>query len=143
MTAKSSLHAPLARLEPIVFAVLRIVAGALVFCHGAQKILGWFSTSAGPAPLSQIWVGGMIELVGGALIAVGLFTRAAAFIVSGMMAVAYIQFHWRLHLAGGAFLPIVNKGELAVVYCFLFLFVFARGAGAASVDGLCSTPRTR
>ena len=143
MSSTSSLHAQLARLEPIAFLVLRIVTGAMVFCHGAQKILGWFSTSAGPAPLSQIWVGGMIELVGGALIAVGLFTRAAAFILSGMMAVAYIQFHWKLQIAGAAFLPIVNKGELAVVYCFLFLFVFARGAGAASVDGLRSAPRTR
>jgi len=125
-----------ARLEPIAFSALRIVAGAALFFHGAQKILGWFATRAGPAAWTQVWVGGMIELVCGALVAVGLFTRGAAFLASGTMAVAYIQFHWKLQMTGGKFLPLVNQGELALIYCFLFLFVFAHGPGAASVDGL-------
>ncbi len=125
-----------ARIEPFAFSALRIVSGALLFFHGAQKLLGWFTTRAGPAVGSQLWIGGLIELVCGALIAVGLFTRSAAFLASGTMAVAYIQFHWKLDFAGAKFLPIVNQGELAVVYCFLFLFVFAHGPGRAALDGL-------
>ena len=94
---------------------------------------------ATPAVGSQMWIGGMIELVGGVLMAVGLFTRAAAFIASGTMAVAYVQFHWKL--AGGAdFFPIVNKGEAALVYCFLFLYFACRGAGRASIDGVRDKP---
>jgi putative oxidoreductase len=124
----------LARLESLAYAALRIVAGGLFACHGMQKILGWFTTSSRPALGSQAWVGGLIELLCGLLIAVGLFTRPAAFLASGTMAVAYIQFHWKLNLADWKWLPIVNRGELAAVYCFLFLFFSARGAGAASLD---------
>ncbi len=113
-----------------------MVSGAALFFHGAQKILGWFATRAGPAAWTQMWFGGIIELVCGALIAIGLFTRGAAFLASGTMAVAYIQFHWKLQMAGGKFLPLVNQGELALIYSLLFLFVFAHGPGAASVDGL-------
>jgi len=75
----------------------------------------------------------VIELVCGVLIAVGLFTRIAAFLASGMCAVAYIQFHWKGALDGN-FFPIVNKGELAVLYSFVFLFFAVRGAGAVSID---------
>ena len=134
MPPPTPLPAQLSRLEPIAFGALRIVAGSLFFCHGAQKILGWFATRPGPAVGSQLWIGGIIELACGALIAAGLFTRAAAFLASGTMAVAYVQFHWKLELAGGKLLPIVNQGELAVVYCFLFLFVLAHGPGGASFD---------
>lgn len=126
----------LARIEPIAFAALRIVAGATFFFHGSQKILGWFATRAGPAPFSQLWVGGVIELVCGALVSVGLATRPAAFLASGTMAVAYVQFHWKLQVAGGKFLPLVNQGELAALYCFLFLYVFAHGPGPASIDAI-------
>lgn len=85
---------------------------------------------------SQVWFGGMIELVCGLLIAVGLFTRPAAFLASGTMAVAYLQFHWKLSFAGGQWLPAVNHGEPALIYCFLFLFVAAHGGGAPSLDAL-------
>jgi putative oxidoreductase len=123
----------LARFEGTFYALLRVVAGAMFACHGMQKILGWFGGSHA-AVGSQTWVGGIIELVGGLLIAIGLFTRPAAFIASGTMAVAYFQFHWKLNLDHWKWLPIVNKGELAALYCFLFLYIAARGAGRFSAD---------
>jgi putative oxidoreductase len=122
------------RLENAAYALLRIVAGAMFSCHGMQKILGWFATSARPPVGSQIWVGGIIELSCGLLIALGLFTRPAAFLAAGTMAVAYFQFHWKLAFDAWKWLPIINKGELAALYCFLFLFIAARGAGAPSLD---------
>ncbi|HEX2871072.1 MAG TPA: DoxX family protein [Polyangiaceae bacterium] len=124
------------RFEPAAYAALRIVSGALFWFHGAQKILGWFAVKAPPAFGSQLWVGGVIELIGGALITLGLFTRCAAFVCSGTMAVAYTQFHWKLALGAGQWLPIVNKGELAVVYCFVFLYIWTQGPGVASLDSL-------
>jgi putative oxidoreductase len=133
----------LARFEAPAYAALRIVSGALFAVHGVQKVLGWFSTKPTPPFGSQLWLGGWIELVAGLLIGVGLFTRAAAFLASGTMAVAYVQFHWTLELAGGSWMPIVNRGELAVVYCFLFLFVATRGAGSVSLDGRISKARRR
>jgi putative oxidoreductase len=123
-----------ARLEAPAYALLRFVAGAMFTCHGLQKILGLYATGARPAFGTQSWVGGWIELVGGVLIALGLFTRVAAFLASGTMAVAYFQFHWKLQLGGGKWLPVVNKGELAALYCFVFLFICARGPGIASLD---------
>jgi putative oxidoreductase len=126
-----------AQTEPIVWPVLRILAGVLWMCHGLQKVAGMFPMEGRPVPEvgSQIWVGGVIELVAGALIAVGLFTRAAAFIASGQMAVAYIQFHWRLKF-DSRFFPIVNGGEDTVLYCFLFLYMVVKGAGRASIDAM-------
>jgi putative oxidoreductase len=119
--------------EPIAYAALRIVAGFMFLFHGVQKILGVLTTRA-PAELwSQKWVGGVIELVGGALIALGLFTRPAALLASGTMAVAYWQFH---ALESGKLLPIQNGGELAALYCFVFLFICVRGAGTISIDRL-------
>ena len=115
------------------YAVLRIVAGALFSFHGMQKILGLFTTTASPPLFTQRWFGGVIELACGILIAVGFFTRPAAFLASGTMAVAYFQFHWKLQL-GAQILPIVNKGELAAVYCFLFLYIACKGAGPWSLD---------
>jgi putative oxidoreductase len=115
-----------------IYAALRIVAGFLFSFHGLQKIVGVFARSQ-PEMWSQHWFGGIIELVAGTLIMVGLFTRPAAFLASGMMAVAYFQFHWKLAV-DERFFPIVNRGELAVLYCFLFLFIAARGAGIWSVD---------
>src|SRR5262245_22138125 len=109
-----------ARLETLSYAALRIVAGFMFFWHGSQKLLGVPAGKAAPALSSQMWFGGIMALGCGALIAVGLFTRPAAFLASGMMAVAYTQFHWKLAL-GANFLPLVNKGELAVPYCFAFL----------------------
>jgi putative oxidoreductase len=121
------------RHEATVYAVLRIVAGAMFACHGMQIILGWFGGHKAAMP-SQQWIGGVIELVGGILIALGLFTRLAAFLAAGTMAVAYFQFHWKLDTNNFRWLPIVNKGELAVLYCFVFLFICARGAGPLSID---------
>jgi putative oxidoreductase len=123
-----------ARFEEPTYAALRIVAGAAFSVHGMQKIFGWAAQAPAPAVGSQLWMGGLIELVCGVLIAIGLFARPAAFLASGTMAVAYVQFHWKLAFAGGAWLPAVNRGELALIYCFLFLFIAARGAGVASVD---------
>ncbi len=117
-----------------LYAVLRIVAGLMFSFHGLQKVFGVFTTKAGPAFGTQLWLGGVIELVAGLLIAVGLATRVAAFLASGTMAVAYVQFHWAFGL-GEKLLPGINKGELAVLYAFLFLFIAARGSGPWSLDG--------
>jgi len=124
--------APHARYEPYAYALLRVVAGAMFMVHGVQKILHW----PGPARelTTQLWIGGAIELAGGALIALGLFARPAALIASGTMAVAYVQFHWKLSFANHAWLPSVNRGELAALYCFVFLVIALRGAGVWSVD---------
>jgi putative oxidoreductase len=113
-----------------IYALLRIVAGILFACHGAQKLFGLFGM---PAMTSNpmMLAAGIIEFAGGLLMAIGLFTSWAAFISSGEMAAAYFMAH-----AKGGFLPIVNKGELAVVYCFLFLYIAARGAGPYSVDAM-------
>jgi putative oxidoreductase len=115
-----------------IYAVLRIVAGFMFVFHGLQKLFGLWTKST-PPMWSQTWFGGILELVLGTLICIGAFTRVAAFLASGMMAVAYFQFHWKLEI-GDRILPIVNRGELAVLYCFVFLFIAARGAGVWSVD---------
>lgn len=132
----TGLEALAGRVEGPAYAALRVVAGLAFSFHGMQKLFGWYSTHAMPAVGTQIWVGGVIELVCGLLIAAGLFARPAAFLASGTMAVAYIQFHWKLAFAAGAWLPAVNQGEPALLYCFLFLFIAARGAGVMSVDAL-------
>jgi putative oxidoreductase len=121
------------RVDNLAFALLRIVAGAMFAFHGGQKLFGLLTHKPGPELWSQKWVGGVIELVGGALIALGLFARPAAFLASGTMAVAYFQFHWKLE-GGERLFPIVNGGELAVIYCFVFLLIAARGAGILSID---------
>ena len=121
-------------LQSLAGAALRFVSGAMFACHGAQKVLGWFTERPRLAVGSQLWIGGMIELVCGALIAIGLFTRPAALIASGTMAVAYFQFEWKMRTANLMFLPINNGGELAVLYCFVFLVFALSGAGAFSFD---------
>ncbi len=122
------------RAEPAAFAALRIVSGVLFLFHGLQKLVNWPPGGHPVTLASQVGLGGVIELVCGTLIAVGWFTRPAAFLASGMMAVAYLQFHWKFAFANVAWAPIVNRGEPAVVYCFLFLFIATHGAGIASVD---------
>ncbi len=114
------------------YAALRIVISVLLFFHGLQKAFGILAEVAKPIG-SQLWIGGVIELVAAVLIAIGFKTRWAAFIASGMMAVGYIQFHWKFQF-GPEFFPIVNRGELAVIYCFVFLLIACRGAGIWAVD---------
>jgi putative oxidoreductase len=123
----------LSRFEPTAYAVFRIVVGFLFLWHGLSKLTGFLGPQMPTG--SQMWIGGVIELVCGALVMLGLFTRYAAFLASGTMAVAYFQFHWKLHVADYAFLPVVNQGEAAVLYCFAFLFIACRGPGALSLDG--------
>ena len=112
-----------------IYAVFRLVVGALFACHGAGKLFGAFGTPKMTGN-SMMLAAGIIEFGGGLLIALGLFTSWAAFIASGEMAVAYFMAH-----AKGGFWPIVNKGELAVLYCFVFLYIASRGSGPYSLDG--------
>jgi putative oxidoreductase len=112
------------------YAVLRIVVGFLFLWHGAQKLFGFPEAMPAGVPAFIVWVAGPIELVGGVFIAVGLMTRWAAFLASGLMAAAY----WMGH-GTKALLPFMNGGELAMLYCFVFLYIAAQGAGIWSVDG--------
>lgn len=107
------------------YALMRIMTGFMFSFHGAQKILGVLSDFRPPAG-SQLWFGGIIELVGGLAVMLGYQTRAAAFLCSGQMAVAYFQFHWKFQM-GPNFFPALNKGELAALYCFVFLLIACRG----------------
>jgi len=125
-----------------VLSVLRIVAGLMFMQHGLQKIFGFPAEAHGPFVLmSQMGVGGVLELVGGALIALGLFTRPVAFVLSGMMAVAYVQFHWAFGSA--SFFPLVNEGELALLYSFVFLYFVFAGPGEWALDNMLGRKRRR
>lgn len=130
----SSLTRRLSRFEEPVYALLRVVAGLTFSLHGMQKLFGWIASPGQPELGSQLWIGGVIELTCGLLIALGLFARPAAFLASGTMAVAYFQFHWKLRFAESLWAPAANHGDAAVLYCFLFLLVLVRGAGPYSLD---------
>ena len=122
------------RATQIAYFLLRVVSGLLFLQAGGMKLLGWFGGMPGggsPPVMSQVWIGGVLELVGGFLILLGLFTRPTAFILSGEMAVAYWQFH-----APNGHWPIQNHGEPAVLLCFIFLYIAARGGGDYSLDAL-------
>lgn len=123
------------RFSSQAYALLRIMAGLMFMMHGTQKLFGWPGGKAGPL-ISLRGLAGIIETFGGAMIAVGLFASVAAFIASGTMAVAYFTRH-----AGDGFFPILNKGELAVLYCFLFLYIAAAGSGIWSLDALLNRRR--
>ena len=124
---------------PQILSILRILAGVMFACHGAQKILGAFGGMPPGVPMNwEIWTAGIIELVGGAMIAIGLFTRTNAFLASGLMAVAYFKGH-----ASGGFFPKVNGGEPAVLYCWLFLYIAAAGPGPWAVDAIVRRARRR
>ena len=117
----------LKKFEPYAYSVLRIVFGFLFACHGASKIFG---VMGGQRPQSVLdWTGAGIELVGGVLILIGLLTQLAAFVSSGEMAVAYFMVHQK-----HSFFPLMNHGELAVIYCFVALLIACRGAGKWGVD---------
>ncbi len=115
---------------PRLLSVLRIVTGLLFLEHGTQKLLS-FPTRAGDAPelLSLLGVQGCLEIVGGVLIILGLFTRPVAFILAGNMAVAYFMAHFPR-----SFFPALNGGDAAILYCFVFLYMAAAGGGVWSVD---------
>jgi putative oxidoreductase len=122
--------------EPL-YALMRLVAGFLFACHGAQKlfgVLGGQSMVQNPKMLAA----GVIEFVGGALVALGLWAAWAAFVASGEMAFAYFTAH-----APGGLWPIMNHGELAVLYCFVFLYIASRGSGSPSVDAMRGKGRRR
>jgi putative oxidoreductase len=125
----------LGKYSDVCYALMRIVVGLLFACHGAQKIFG---VLGGQSMLSdpQMATAGIIEFFGGVLIALGLWAGFAGFIASGEMAVAYFKMH-----ASGGFWPILNKGELAVLYCFVFLYIASRGSGSLSVDALVKKRR--
>lgn len=128
------------RYKPQIYALFRIVLGLLFAFHGAQKALGIYREGFPPdfhlEPFTQVWFGAYIELIGGLLVMLGLFTRPAAFLCSGQMAVAYAQFHWKGQF-GAQFWPPVNHGETAVLFCWAFLYIAAAG------DGIWSLGRKR
>lgn len=128
-----SLNALCASWAPRLLSVLRIMSGLLFMQHGTAKLLGipQMEMFAKLQPFSLSWFAGVLELVGGALLVIGLFTRPVAFVLSGLMAFAYFIAH-----APRGFYPIVNAGELAALYCFVFLYLAAAGGGAWSVDAL-------
>lgn len=123
-----------------VYCIMRFIVGLVFSCHGGQKLLGFPGGQGGAQGL--MLVGGIVELVGGFMIALGLLTRLAAFISAGEMAVAYFTVHAAGKAIGHAptpaeqFFPILNKGELAVVLCWIFLFMFFYGPGRWSIDAM-------
>jgi putative oxidoreductase len=127
---------------PRALGALRIVAGYLFIAHGTAKLFAapHVAMFDGVQLFSLIGLAGLLEVVGGALLIVGLFTRPAAFVLSGLMAVAYFMAHAS---QGNALLPLLNGGELAALYSFLFLFVAAAGSGAYALDNVLQARRTR
>lgn len=126
----------LGRYAGTLYALLRIIAGWMFMLHGTAKIFGWPGDRAPVELMTRAGVAGVIELVCGAMIVIGFLTSWAAFLSSGLMAFAYFIGH-----ASGGFFPTVNKGELAVLYCFLWLYVAARGSGPLSVDAALAKAR--
>jgi len=114
-----------------IYALLRMAAGLLFFLHGLPKLFGGFGRPAPVELMSQMGLAGIIEVIGGAMIALGLFTSPVAFLASGQMAVAYFQAH-----APRGLWPIMNGGELAALFCFVFLYFAAAGSGKWSIDSI-------
>lgn len=126
------------RYAPHVLSIVRIVVALLFFEHGLSKLFGFPQPSPSPALFSLSWFAGAIELVGGALLAVGLFSRTAAFIMSGEMAFAYFVSH-----APRDFFPINNRGDAAILYCFIFLYIAFAGGGQWSLDAILARRKAR
>jgi putative oxidoreductase len=121
----------MAPLNNYTYAALRIVTGLLFLFHGSQKLLGWPLDPMAGLPAWIVYIAGPIELIGGVLVMIGLMTRWAAFVCSGLMAAAY----WLGHGIHGMY-PIVNQGELAIMYCFAFLYISSQGPGIWSLDAI-------
>src|SRR5581483_4802886 len=119
------------RLAPFVLSILRIVAALIFIEHGTSKLFSWPQAVPTPALFSMYWFAGWIEIIGGILVLIGLFTRCTAFILSGEMAFAYFISH-----APNSFFPILNRGDAAILYCFVFLYIAFAGGGPWSVDAL-------
>jgi putative oxidoreductase len=127
--------------EPYLRSVLRIITGFMFSLHGCQKLFGFFGGLGGGGAkvhfFSLMWLAGFLETFGGLLILLGLLTTPVALILCGEMAVAYFKQHFP-----GGFFPIQNRGELAVLYCFVFLYLFSAGAGPLSLDAVIFRRRT-
>ena len=126
-------------LGPYLKSLLRIMAAFMFLQAGTMKLFGWPMPMPGgqtASLLSQMGIGGLMEVIGGALLLLGLFTRPAAFILAGEMAVAYFQFHQPQGLW-----PIINQGQPAALYCFVWLYLSAAGAGPLSIDAMRNKPR--
>lgn len=121
---------------PQTYALMRIVVGLLFIWHGTQKLFGFPLPAHEGAPAFITYIAGPIELIGGLLVMVGLFTSWAAFLSSGLMAFAY----WMAHGTEAIF-PLVNKGEMAALYCFVFLFISSQGSGIWSIEGALDSER--
>jgi putative oxidoreductase len=126
----------LSKYEPLAYIILRLITGFLFLWHGSQKLFDFPPPGQAMPSTNLILAAGIIEFFGGLLVMTGLWTRWAAFICSGEMAYAYWVYH-----SPNAILPLVNHGELAIIYCFLFLFIFSRGAGAFSIGSLIGKKR--
>jgi putative oxidoreductase len=120
------------RYAPVTYALFRIVFGFLFLCFGLQKVFGWFGGQAVPLTAWPQGYAGIIETVCGLMVMLGLFTKPAAFLASGEMAVAYFYIHVRLM----GMTPLVNMGERSTMFCFAFLYIATRGAGIWSLDSL-------
>ena len=117
---------------PRLLSILRIVAALIFMAHGTQKLLGFpVGPTPGPAAFSLPWIAGVLEIVGGALLVPGLFVRPVAFVLSGLMAAAY----WIAHAPRSVY-PVLNGGDAAILYCFVFLLLVFAGPGRWSLDGL-------
>ncbi len=133
----ANLESSLDRRRPEALAVLRIVTALLFLSHGLSKLFG-FPPGFTPEAMTLPWIAGVLEVVGGILFLIGFQTRLVAFVLSGLMAAAYFIAH-----APQGFHPLVNQGELAMLYCFVFLFFVFAGAGVWSVDSARAAPSSR
>ena len=123
--------------SPRILSVLRIIAGFLILWHGSQKLFNFPASEKAGELSGMMMTAGILEFFGGLLILLGLFTRPAAFLLSGLLAVAYFMAH-----APGGFLPLTNRGELAVLYCFVFFYFVFAGGGPWSIDALIGRNKT-